>query len=113
MASGEWPWDNRTTFSGWPGTGNTTQGPDRHELVIFNLGASGTQVWREVDILLAICFSAQIYLEGRLLKDSTKNLYNCALTSNGWSSSQSFLRSSFWVIILKFGLNKNFHLFHK
>ena len=41
----------------------------------------------------------------------SKNLCNCTLTSKGRSSSQSFLRSSSWVIILKFGLNKIFHFF--
>ena len=30
----------------------------------------------------------------------SKNLYNYALTSNGWNSSPSFLRGCSWVIIL-------------
>ena len=33
----------------------------------------------------------------------SKNLYNCALTSNGWNKSQSLLSCSSWVIILKSG----------
>ena len=41
----------------------------------------------------------------------SKNLYNCALTSKGWNSSQSFLRCFSQVIILKFGLSKVFHFF--
>ena len=30
---------------------------------------------------------------------SQKNLHNCALTSNGWNSSQGFLRCFSWVVI--------------
>ena len=32
----------------------------------------------------------------------SQNVYNCALTSNGQNSSQSFLRSCVQVIILNF-----------
>lgn len=33
----------------------------------------------------------------------SKNLYNHALTSNGWNKSQSLLSCSSWAIILKSG----------
>ena len=33
----------------------------------------------------------------------SKNLYNRALTSNGWNKSWSLLRCSSWAIILKSG----------
>jgi len=42
---------------------------------------------------------------------SQKNLYNCALTSNGWNKSQSLLRCSSWAIILKSGSIKIFLFF--
>ena len=74
MSFGEWPWGNRTTFSGWPGTWNATHGPGRHEFIIFNLGASGPQVWKEVDILLAICLSPQTNMGASLVAQMVKNL---------------------------------------
>ena len=38
---------------------------------------------------------------------------DCALTSNGWKNSKSFLRSSSQVIIFKFDLSKIFHFLKK
>ena len=38
-----------------------------------------------------------------------KNLYNCALTSNGWNSLQSFLKDCLLVYNPQVGSNKIFH----
>ena len=42
---------------------------------------------------------------------SQRTYRNSVLISNGWNSSKRFLRCSSWVLILKSGLNENFHFF--
>ena len=76
----------------------------------FFLSLSGVTWPTTMPLRSGLCKLSIIHLLMHSLL-SQKNLYNCALTSNRWSSPQSFLRCSSQVIILKFGSNKIFHFF--